>query len=134
MLLGTRVFIVEDESLIAMMLEDFLAELDCKVVANSARLDDAVKLARVVEIDVAILDINLAGRMSYPVAEVLLDRNIPFLFATGYGTAGLPDILRKVPVLGKPFMLPQLARALTLAIEAPPSTHPGAGWPVHNPE
>ncbi len=116
MLQGTRVLVVEDEALISMMLEDFLAEIGCEVVATAARLEEAIERARTVTIDVAVLDINLAGKVSYPVAEILLQRSIPFLFATGYGTAGLPETLRNAQVLSKPFMLDQLSRALDIAM------------------
>lgn len=115
MLMGTRVLVVEDEVLITMMLEDFLAEMGCEVVATAARLEDALAKARSVAVDVAVLDVNLAGKVSYPVAEILQGRDIPFLFATGYGTAGLPESLRKAPVLSKPFVIDQLAKALSAA-------------------
>ncbi len=112
MLTGKRVLLVEDEAIIMMMLEDFLAELGCQVIATASRLEEALEKARVVSADVAVLDVNLAGQVSYPVAEVLRTRAIPFLFATGYGTAGLPDELSGSFVLGKPFLLRQLATAL----------------------
>ena len=122
MLHGKRVLIVEDESLISMMLEDYLDELGCQVVAIAARLADALEKARWVEVDVAVLDINLAGDTSYPVAEVLLGRNIPFFFATGYGAQGLPKSLRGTLVLPKPFMLPQFASALSATLDRRPAT------------
>jgi CheY-like chemotaxis protein len=116
MLAGTRVLVVEDEALISMMLEDFLTEIGCEVVATAARLSDAVEKARTVAMDIAVLDVNLAGQVSYPVAEILRQRAIPFLFATGYGTDGLPENLRGAQVLSKPFMLEQLSKALDVAI------------------
>lgn len=112
MLLGKRVLVVEDEALITMMLEAYLGELGFEVVATAARLDEAIAKARSVAADLAVLDVNLAGQVSYPVAEVLLNRSIPFIFATGYGADGLPGRLRNVTVLGKPFLLDQLAQAL----------------------
>ena len=116
MLVGMRVLVVEDEALISMMLEDFLTEIGCEVVATAARLPDAVEKAQTVSMDVAVLDVNLAGQVSYPVAEILRQRAIPFLFATGYGTASLPENLRGTQVLSKPFMLEQLSRALDVAV------------------
>ena len=104
--------VVEDEAIIAMMLEDYLAELGYEVIAVASRLEEALEKARSVAADVAVLDVNLAGKVSYPVAEVLRARTIPFIFATGYGTAGLPDRLNGAFVLGKPFMIGQLANAL----------------------
>ena len=68
--------------------------------------------ARTLALDAAVLDVNLAGRLSYPVAELLRSRGVPFMFATGYGVAGLPDALRGAPVLAKPFRQDQLAAAL----------------------
>ena len=115
MLVGTRVLVVEDEALISMMLEDYLLEIGCRVVGTAGRLEEALEMARRVSMDVAVLDVNLAGKVSYPVAEVLRGRNIPFLFATGYGTAGLPVGLRGTPILSKPFLLDQLEKALSVA-------------------
>lgn len=111
-LAGVRVLVVEDEAMIAMMMEAFLQDLGCEVVAIASRLDDAEEKARTMRIDVATLDVNLAGRLSYPVAERLRLRGIPFLFATGYGTVGLPEAFTDVPVLSKPFSAGQLAGAL----------------------
>ncbi|HEY0424706.1 MAG TPA: response regulator, partial [Rhodopila sp.] len=78
--------------------------------------DDALDMGRTLAMDVAILDINLNGQLSYPVAEMLQARGIPFLFATGYGMAGVPAELRAVPVLSKPFRQQQLAEALIRVI------------------
>jgi DNA-binding NarL/FixJ family response regulator len=113
---GIRVLLVEDEALLSMMLEEFLEEFGCTVVATAARLDDAMAKATVFAGDVGMLDINLAGEMSYPVAQLLQSRKIPFLFATGYGTDGLPDDLKDATVLSKPFRAVQLYRALRLVV------------------
>jgi DNA-binding response OmpR family regulator len=85
------------------MIEEFLDDLDCKVVATAAHLDDGLRQAKITAIDVAVLDINLDGQLSYPIALTLRDRGILFLFATGYGTFGVPQIFKRVPVLPKPF-------------------------------
>ena len=115
MVAGTRVLVVEDEAMVSMMLEDFLEDLGCVVVATASRLEEALQKAAELQIDVAVLDVNLAGKLSYPVAELLRSRGIPFLFATGYGTAGLPERLRDAPVLSKPYLRDQLAAALDAA-------------------
>jgi CheY-like chemotaxis protein len=115
MVTGTRVLVVEDEAMVSMMLEDFLEDLGCVVVATASRLEDALVKAAQLEVDVAVLDVNLAGKLSYPVAELLRSRGIPFLFATGYGTAGLPDRLSDAPVLSKPYLRAQLVAALEAA-------------------
>jgi CheY-like chemotaxis protein len=113
---GLRVLVVEDEALVSLMLESYLEELGCEVVATASRLDEALeKAASLAALDLAVLDVNLAGQMSFPVAERLRSRGIPFLFATGYGTDGLPEGMLNVPVLSKPFRLEQFAAALVLA-------------------
>ncbi|MGE0225647.1 MAG: response regulator [Acetobacteraceae bacterium] len=109
---GVRVMVVEDEALVAMMILEYLEDLGCQVVATASRLQEALEKAADVQADVGLLDVNLAGQMSYPVAEVLRGRGIPVVFATGYGTDGLPSTLRNVPVLSKPFRQHQLADAL----------------------
>jgi len=102
--------------IICIMIESFLGKLGCEVVAVAASLQDALRKARTLEIDAAVLDINLAGDMSYPIAEALEARNIPFLFATSYGVKELPKRLADVPVLPKPFGMQQLAVALQRAM------------------
>lgn len=115
MLTGTRVLVVEDEAIIAMMLEEYLALLGCEVVATATRLEAAKEKARIAAIDVAVLDINLAGQNSYPVADILSARGIPFIFATGYGSINLLPKLQNFVVLSKPFSMDQLADALRSA-------------------
>lgn len=114
-LAGLRVLVVEDESMIAMLVEDFLEELGCVVVGSASRLEDALAKAHAPDVDIALLDVNLAGQVSYPVAETLRARGIPFVFATGYGSAALPAALQGAPVLPKPFTQSQLAEALRRA-------------------
>lgn len=109
-LAGLRVLVVEDDALLAMALEMNLASLGCQVVAMAATVQDALPLARDTPIDGAILDVNLAGERVYPVADILAARNIPFLFATGYGPAGLRDCDRARPVLQKPYPVESLVR------------------------
>jgi CheY-like chemotaxis protein len=99
----SRVLLVEDEAMIAMLIEDMLVELGCDVVATAAKLDDAVSLAQSGSFDLAFLDLNLRGVASYPVAQALRERGIPFAFVTGYGTAGADPAYADTPVLQKPF-------------------------------
>jgi CheY-like chemotaxis protein len=80
-----RVLLVEDEIMIALLLEEMLAELDFEVVGPVARLDRAVEMAQRQALDVALLDVNLNGKEIYPVAEALAAREVPFVFVTGYG-------------------------------------------------
>jgi CheY-like chemotaxis protein len=106
-----RVFVVEDEGMIAMLLEDYLEEIGYLVAATAATLDEALAKAAVVEADIAILDINLAGRSSFEVADLLAHRGMPFVFATGYGAAAAAWT-KKAPILTKPFALFELAEVL----------------------
>lgn len=116
---GRRVLLVEDEAMIAMLLEDMLGDLGCEIVGPAYALDPALALAAGDNaIDVAILDVNLAGRPVFELADALRGRGVPMVFSTGYGARGLRDIDRDVPVLGKPFHPRELAVALRRALEA----------------
>lgn len=115
-----RVLIVEDEVLIAMNLEDMLNELGHEVVGQTTRIDKAMELARESDIDFAVLDINLAGKKSFPVADILRQRGIPFAFATGNGPEGLMDGYRDLPVLQKPYAQEDLKRTIALVFGRPP--------------
>ena len=116
---GLRVFVVEDEGLVAMLIETYLEDLGCEVVGHAARLDEAMAKARTLALDAAVLDVNLAGRLSYPVAELLLARDVRVVFATGYGSTGLPNEWRCIPILAKPFKPEQLADALRAVLPLP---------------
>lgn len=107
-----RILIVEDEMLIALSLEDMLVELGHTVVAMAARIPEALKLAAESSIDLAILDVNLSGLPSFPVADVLRSRGIPFVFATGYGSHGLEESYRNEIVLTKPYGVRELKNAI----------------------
>jgi CheY-like chemotaxis protein len=115
-LAGRRVLLVEDEALVSMLLQDTLEEIGCAVVAAASRFDDALEKARSVSFDIAILDVNLDGRYTFPIAEALAARGSPFVFATGYGANRLPDTLKNVPVLQKPFQQQDLEQALLAAV------------------
>lgn len=114
-----RVLIVEDEMLVAMLLEDMLRDLGHVVVGIATRVESALSLITSTEPDLAILDINLAGEKSFPVAEVLEKKGIPFVFATGYGQQGLEGNHVSRIVLAKPFHARDLERALKTAIQPP---------------
>ena len=113
---GLRVFIVEDESLVALNLQVMLEDLQCEVAdVASTRAEADSKFASII-FDAAILDVNLRGERSFPIAQRLQERGIPFVFATGYGTSVMPPEFRHVPVLSKPFKQADLAEALTKAL------------------
>ena len=108
-----RVFIVEDEFLIAMSIEDVVQELGYEVIGPVARFDDALRVAKTAEIDVAILDVSLdRGQLVFPVAEVLRTRSIPFAFLTAYGREILDSHFRDRRIIEKPFDGGVLARCL----------------------
>ena len=111
-LAGLKVLVVEDEMLVAMLVEDMLADLGCEVVGPVAELDEAMSLAESAAIDLALLDVNLGGKPIFPVADALKARGVPFAFASGYGEAGLSEEHRGAAVLQKPFREADLARAL----------------------
>jgi CheY-like chemotaxis protein len=107
-----RVLVVEDELMIRMLLQDMLTDLGHAIAAETGRIDEAVALARKGEFDVAILDVNLNGQPVTPVVEVLVERGVPFVFATGYGQRGVPEPYRQTPTLQKPFQADALADAI----------------------
>jgi CheY-like chemotaxis protein len=107
-----RILVVEDEMLVAMNIEDMLLELGHEVAGLASRLGPALALARESRFDAAMLDVNLAGEPSFPVADLLIDRGVPFLFATGYGRQGIEEKYRGYPMLQKPFRAVELGEAL----------------------
>lgn len=117
---GLRLLIVEDEAMVAMLIEDMLTGLGCVIVDVAGSVATAVKLvdAKGATLDGAILDVNLGGEKVFPVADALAARGVPFMFATGYGPAGLNERYPGVVTLSKPFRLAALERALAAAITA----------------
>jgi CheY-like chemotaxis protein len=101
------------------MLEDMLEDMGCAVTALAPRVSLGATLAGSGEFDLAILDVNVAGESIEPVADVLALRGIPFIFATGYGQAGVPLPYRFRPVVAKPFRSEQLGKAIQLALAKP---------------
>ena len=111
-LAGLKVLVVEDETIVAMLLEQMLEELGCTVAGVAGQVSAATELAQTIDADIAILDMNLGGQRVDPVAEALAARDVPFVFASGYGEDGLAPQFRGRPVLPKPFRLDQLKAAL----------------------
>jgi CheY-like chemotaxis protein len=111
-LAGRRILLVEDELLVAMMLEDVLRGEGCVLVGPVGRVEAALKAAREERLDAAILDVNLAGVRVDPIARALAERKIPFVFTTGYDRGMLPAEYANRPTLAKPFKPAQLVEAL----------------------
>lgn len=109
--------VVEDEGAIAMLIEEMLEDLGCEIVASVARLAAAQERASTAHIDLAILDVNLAGERAFPVAQILRSRGIAFVFSTGYGASGVPAEFAGYPVLHKPFSEEELRRKIGLALK-----------------
>ena len=112
---GLRILVVEDEAAISLLLEDMLLDFGCEVIGPAARLSAALEAVARETVDLAILDVNVAGEPIYPVAEALVERRIPFVFSTGYGSAGIKDAFRDRPVLQKPFAQHDLKQKLLMA-------------------
>jgi CheY-like chemotaxis protein len=106
---GCRVLLVEDEMLVVWLLEDMIADLGCAVVGPASNVNQALAMIDAEAIDVAVLDVNLNGQMSYPVADALAARGVPFVFSTGYDKGTLLDGYRSFPVLQKPFHRSELS-------------------------
>lgn len=117
--MGLRVFAVEDESIVAMQLEDILADLGCDLVELAMRLPRALRrLDEQPAIDAAVLDVNIAGEKIYPVAERLRAAGVPIVFATGYGRDGLLPEWQTFTVIQKPYTEAQIAEALCTVLRA----------------
>lgn len=112
---GQSILIVEDEPIIALALEDMLADEGAEVCL-AERLEDAFALLETGAPDAAILDVNVHGQASYPLARALAGRSIPFIFATGYGGAPHPPEFAGVPTIAKPYRLADIRSALEQAL------------------
>jgi CheY-like chemotaxis protein len=117
---GLRVLVVEDEFLVATLIEDMLKSVGCVVSGPIPRLVEALDAVDRGTFDAAVLDVNLAGDRIDPVADVLSRRNVPFVFVTGYGTGGLPAMYADRPRLSKPFKMADLLDMLSNVV-APPN-------------
>jgi DNA-binding response OmpR family regulator len=110
-----RILVVEDEAMISMLIEDTVVDCGAEVVGPVTRFDDALALAHQGEFGVAVLDLNLNGTLTYPIAGVIRERGIPVIFATGYGTHGLRNSFQDCPTLQKPFSQRDFAQAVASA-------------------
>jgi CheY-like chemotaxis protein len=113
-----RVLIVEDESMVAMLIEDTLADLGYEVAECASRIEDAMDKISSLTFDAAILDVNLNGVETFELADELGRKKIPFIFATGYGPAKLPERFCGISILQKPFRQTDLEKALNAAFNS----------------
>jgi CheY-like chemotaxis protein len=120
-LTGLRVLLVEDEALVALMAEDMLDELGVVVVAVAGTLSDGLAVVgnAGLQLDGAVLDVNLGGETVYPVAAALTARGVPFIFATGYDPRSITAEFSNIPVLSKPYQERALEACLTAAFARP---------------
>lgn len=117
---GARVLVVEDESLVAMMLADMLAEIGCEVIGPVGTCAEALRLVDDGHaLDLGLLDVNLGGETAYGVADALARRAVPFIFVSGYGASGLDPRYADALVLAKPFEPAMLARVIGEVLERP---------------
>ena len=110
-----RFMILDDEGIIALDLAEMLHDLGHSVVATATRVDRGIEFATHGELDMAILDINVHGVDSFPIATILQGRGVPVIFASGYGKRGLIDGFRDAHVLTKPYGIASLTQAVAKA-------------------
>jgi CheY-like chemotaxis protein len=107
-----RIMVVEDEAIIGMLIEDVLNDMGCPNIDVFQSVQQALDYLRQNEPNYAILDINLRGEQSYPVADDLIAKKIPFVFMSGYGAQGVAKDYATAPTLPKPFQAEDLERLL----------------------
>ncbi|AMJ61515.1 response regulator [Bosea sp. PAMC 26642] len=115
-LAGLNILVVEDEMMLLMMIEGMLADMGCETVSAAATVKQALVLVETQTFDVAMLDLNLNGDRTYPVATALASRGVPFLFSTGYGAEGVIEGYQDRPVLKKPYQFEELVSAMRALI------------------
>ncbi len=118
-LAGLRVMVVEDELLIAMLIEDTLLDQGCIIVGPFTSVDEAMRAAQTAPVDLAVLDVNLRGEKVYPVAELLAARDIPFLLLSGYGNDAIPAGRPGWQAVSKPFVVTELVAKLAALLDRP---------------
>jgi DNA-binding response OmpR family regulator len=106
-----RILLVEDEAIIALEMESLLQQASCEVVACSS-LESGLREADERKFDAAVLDLNLRGQLSFPIADALAAKGIPFIFISGYEPEIVPRQYRRRPFVGKPYMSQRLLNTL----------------------
>ena len=115
---GLTALVVEDETIIALLIEDMLKDIGFAEVGQAGSIAQAIAALERTRPDIAILDVNLAGVPAYPVAERLQAADIPFIFASGYSTAGIAAPWSRCSVLKKPFQADKLAEAIGVCLRS----------------
>jgi CheY-like chemotaxis protein len=123
-LAGLRVFVVEDEGPVAMLVEAMLDDLGCALVQSAASIAEALEIVGRGGFDVALLDVNLAGEKVWPVADELRRLGAAFIFTSGYGPGGLRPDFADVPIIQKPYRLGDLEAALAARVMYSGKHHP----------
>lgn len=121
---GAKALLVEDMALLLLDLEEMATQLGLDVVARASTVEDGISCAQSHVLDVAILDVDLGGQRSTPVADVLAGLSVPFIFVTGFADAELPARFRQAPRVPKPFTASQLGEALAAVILEPLGRRP----------
>jgi DNA-binding NtrC family response regulator len=116
LLSGRSILIIEDEMLILMMIEDMLADLGCGSIAVASKIGQAITLIDDQVFDAAMLDMNLNGIESYPIADALTARDVPYFFSTGNSVTNVKDGYRDQDILKKPFTFDQLSNMLSRSL------------------
>jgi DNA-binding response OmpR family regulator len=116
--LGLRVLLVEDDAMLSLMLENALETLGCTIY-TATTVAEGARLAATVDAQIGLLDVNVAGQPVYPVAEMLRQRGIPFVFVTAYVRSSVAEEYGSVPCLHKPFHLAELEHLLRKTAAAP---------------
>ena len=125
------VLVVEDEMMVAWMLGAMLVALGYTVAGTAARVDQALDMiATLTKLDAVILDITLNGQKSYPVADALIAKGIPFIFSTGHNKDSLPEIYQSFPILQKPYGDSELAAALAKLLPPGDAEQPASPIPA----
>ncbi len=114
-----RVLILEDEPLIAMLVEDWLTELGYEPIGPCGAVGEALELVRSQDLEAAILDISVRNDTSYPVADLLKSRTVPFAFATGRNGDAMPARFEGTPMLTKPYDFQTMRAVLKALLEKP---------------
>jgi DNA-binding response OmpR family regulator len=116
---GQTIMIVDDEPMVAMLLESALSDEDCIIIGPFASVAQASQAARSGPVDFALLDVNVADGQVYPIAQILEERGIPFLLLSGYGDGDIPAGHAHWPMASKPFSIEPLIERICATLRVP---------------